>query len=245
MRDANSHILIPGFYDDVRAMTADEKQAIAQSPEVDAQLKQELALAWTESSGAMLPLAITQPALNIRGIEAGHVEEKAQNAISTMAKASIDFRLVPNQTPEHVHELVEKFITQQGFYIVRQAPDIETRRQHAKVIKVSWGPGYKAARTAMDDPAVRPVIQAMEQTLAAQTTAGQSRGNAVIKMPLLGGSVPMYLFTDVLKTPVVGLPIVNHDNNQHGANENLRLQNLWDGIEIFAGILAGAEKNWK
>jgi acetylornithine deacetylase/succinyl-diaminopimelate desuccinylase-like protein len=245
MRDVNSHILIPGFYDDVRAMTADEKQAIAQSPEVDAQLKQELALAWTESSGAVLPLAITQPALNIRGIEAGHVEEKAQNAISTMAKASIDFRLVPNQTPEHVHELVEKFITQQGFYIVRQAPDIETRRQHAKVIKVSWGPGYKAARTAMDDPAVRPVIQAMEQTLAAQATAGQSKGSAVIKMPLLGGSVPMYLFTDVLKTPVVGLPIANHDNNQHGANENLRLQNLWDGIEIFAGILAGAEKNWK
>jgi hypothetical protein len=48
-----------------------------------------------------------------------------------------------------------------------------------------------------------------------------------------------------LKTPVVGLPIVNHDNNQHGANENLRLQNLWDGIEVFAGILAAAEKNWK
>jgi acetylornithine deacetylase/succinyl-diaminopimelate desuccinylase-like protein len=180
-------------------------------------------------------MAITQPALNIRGIEAGHVEEKAQNAISTTAKASIDFRLVPNQTPERVHQLVEQFITQQGFYIVRQTPDIETRRQHAKVIKVSWGPGYKAARVAMDDPAVQPVVSAMEETLDSR----------VIKMPLLGGSVPMYLFTDVLKTPVVGLPIANHDNNQHGANENLRLQNLWDGIEVFAGILAEAEKNWK
>jgi len=59
------------------------------------------------------------------------------------------------------------------------------------------------------------------------------------------GHIPMYLFTDLLKTPVVGLPIVNHDNNQHGPNENLRLQNLWDGIEVFAGIMAGAEKNWK
>jgi hypothetical protein len=72
----------------------------------------------------------------------------------------------------------------------------------------------------MDDPAVRPVIQAMEQTLAAQATAGQSKGSAVIKMPLLGGSVPMYLFTDVLKTPVVGLPIVNHDNNQQDLCRN-------------------------
>ena len=78
-----------------------------------------------------------------------------------------------------------------------------------------------------------------------QTLGENSKGPPVIKLPLLGGSVPMYLFTDVLETPVVGLPIVNHDNNQHGANENLRLQNLWDGIEIFAGILAGAEKNWK
>ncbi len=235
MRDADSHILIPGFYDDVRALTAAEREAIAQSPAVDATMKQELGLAWTESKGAVLPMAITQPALNIRGIEAGHVQAKAQNAISPVAKASIDFRLVPNQTPERVHELVEKFITQQGFYIVRQEPDMETRRQHARVIKVAWGAGYKAARTSLDDPAVRPVVAAIEQTL----------GGPIVKMPLLGGSVPMYLFTDVLKTPVVGLPIVNHDNNQHGPNENLRLKNLWDGIEVFAGILAGTEKNWK
>src|SRR4051812_12406079 len=165
MRDANSHILIPGFYDDVRALTPAERQAIGQIPDVDAQLKQELGLAWTESGGASVPLAITQPALNIRGIEAGHVEEKAQNAISTMAKASIDFRLVPNETPERVHQLVEKFITQQGFHIVRQTPDLETCRQHPKVIKVSWGAGYKAARTSLDDPAVLPVIRSIEQTL--------------------------------------------------------------------------------
>jgi acetylornithine deacetylase/succinyl-diaminopimelate desuccinylase-like protein len=235
MRDASSHILIPGFYDDVRLLTPAEREAIAQIPDVDGQLKQELGLNWTESNGAPLPLAITQPSLNIRGIEAGHVEAKAQNAISPLAKASIDFRLVPNQTPEHVHELVERFITHQGFYIVHQEPDLETRRQHAKVIKVSWGAGYKAARVGLDDPAVLPIVRSIEQTLE----------GTVIKMPLLGGSVPMYLFNDVLKTPVIGLPIANHDNNQHGPNENLRLQNLWDGIEVFAGILSGAERNWK
>jgi acetylornithine deacetylase/succinyl-diaminopimelate desuccinylase-like protein len=62
---------------------------------------------------------------------------------------------------------------------------------------------------------------------------------------MLGGSVPMYLFTDVLKSPVVGVPIVNHDNNQHAANENLRLQNLWDGIEVFAAILTATEDDWR
>ena len=54
-------------------------------------------------------------------------------------------------------------------------------------------------------------------------------------LPSLGGSVPMYLFRHG-NTPVVGVPIVNHDNNQHAANENLRIQNLWDGIEIFAAL---------
>jgi acetylornithine deacetylase/succinyl-diaminopimelate desuccinylase-like protein len=235
MRDSDSRILIPGYYDDVRPLNPAERQALAQMPDVDAQLKQELALTSTESSGSPLPAAIAQPALNIRGIESGHVESKAQNAIPTIAKASIDFRLVPDQSPEKVRARVEQFITEQGFYIVHQEPDLETRRKHARVIKLTWGAGgYKAWRTPMDDAAVQPVIHAIEQTL----------GRPIIKMPMLGGSVPMYLFADLLKTPVLGLPIANHDDNQHAANENLRLQNLWDGIEIFAGVLSGTEANW-
>ena len=43
----------------------------------------------------------------------------------------------------------------------------------------------------------------------------------------------------MLKAPLVIFPIANHDDNQHAANENLRLQNLWDGIVGFAGIEAG------
>lgn len=236
MRDVNSHILIPGFYDDVRPLSAAERQALAEAPDVDAQLKQELGLAWTESSGQPLATAIAQPSLNIRGLEAGHVESKAQNAIATEAKASLDFRLVPDQKLEKVSALVEQFIQKQGFYIVRETPDLETRRAHPKIIKLTWGAGgYVAERTSIDDPAVRPIIASIEQTL----------GKPLLKMPMLGGSVPMYLFPNLLKTPVVGVPIANHDNNQHGANENLRLQNLWDGIEIFAGILSSAEGNWR
>jgi acetylornithine deacetylase/succinyl-diaminopimelate desuccinylase-like protein len=236
MRDASSHILIPGYYDDVRPLSAAERAALAQVPDVDAQLRQELAVAWTESNGQPLASAISQPSLNVRGLQAGHVESKAQNAIATEARASLDFRLVPNQTPEKVRALVEQFIQKQGFTIVHQSPDLETRRAHAKIIKLTWGAGgYPAERTSIDDPAVRPIIRSIEQTL----------GAPLIKMPMLGGSVPMYLFPDLLKTPVIGLPIANHDNNQHAGNENLRLQNLWDGIEIFAGILTGAEGNWK
>jgi len=55
---------------------------------------------------------------------------------------------------------------------------------------------------------------------------------------MMGGSVPIYLFADIFKVPVIGLPVVNHDNNQHAANENLRLRNLWDGIDTYAAMLA-------
>jgi acetylornithine deacetylase/succinyl-diaminopimelate desuccinylase-like protein len=61
---------------------------------------------------------------------------------------------------------------------------------------------------------------------------------------MLGGSVPIYLFTDTLKAPVIGVPMVNHDNNQHGINENLRLQNLWDGIEVYAALMAEMGEGW-
>jgi acetylornithine deacetylase/succinyl-diaminopimelate desuccinylase-like protein len=41
----------------------------------------------------------------------------------------------------------------------------------------------------------------------------------------------------VLHIPGIGVPIGNHDNNQHSFNENLRIQNLWDGIELMAALL--------
>ena len=61
-------------------------------------------------------------------------------------------------------------------------------------------------------------------------------------MPMMGGSAPLYDFADALQVPVIGLPIVNHDNSQHAANENLRLRNLWDGIDVYAALLA--ELRW-
>jgi acetylornithine deacetylase/succinyl-diaminopimelate desuccinylase-like protein len=63
-------------------------------------------------------------------------------------------------------------------------------------------------------------------------------------VPTLGGSLPTYLFAEVLRTPLIVLPIVNHDNNQHAADENLRLQNLFDGIELYAGVLALLGHRW-
>ena len=60
----------------------------------------------------------------------------------------------------------------------------------------------------------------------------------IIQLPTMGGSLPLYLIDEVVGAPILILPIANHDNNQHGKDENLRLQNLWDAIEIYAAVLS-------
>jgi acetylornithine deacetylase/succinyl-diaminopimelate desuccinylase-like protein len=66
-------------------------------------------------------------------------------------------------------------------------------------------------------------------------------GHDPVLLPTSGGSLPIHLFEEASKAPVIVFPIANHDNNQHAANENLRLQNLWDGIEVFAAFFSGLE----
>ena len=228
MRDTDAHILIDHFSDDVAPLTDAEHDALALVPFVDDDLKRELALGRTEG-GKPLNEQILAPALNVRGFVAGHVGEEASNTIVTEARASLDIRLVPAQTPQRVRELLEQHVAKQGFFIVHETPDLATRAAHPAVVKLVWGPGYPAARTPLDAPFSRRVANVLTQ----------ASGVAPIRLPSLGGSVPMYLFANGGRTPVVGVPIVNHDNNQHAANENLRIQNLWDGIEIFAALFSG------
>ena len=69
-------------------------------------------------------------------------------------------------------------------------------------------------------------------------------GDQVIVVPTSGGSLPLYHFSEVLNAPLVTVPMVNHDNNQHAANENLRLQNLFDGMQVYAALVAHLGRLW-
>ena len=63
----------------------------------------------------------------------------------------------------------------------------------------------------------------------------ERNGRTLVRLPTLGGSMPFATFSD--RMPTVGFSMVNHDNNQHSFDENLRIQNLWDGIELMAALL--------
>src|SRR5205085_12627066 len=100
------------------------------------------------------------------------------NTISTEARASIDFRLVPKQTPERIRALFESHARSKGYFIITERdPSTAERLAHAKVMRLDWEPGYPATRVPMDAPASRAVLQSVEAAL----------GSPVVAMPTLGG----------------------------------------------------------
>jgi acetylornithine deacetylase/succinyl-diaminopimelate desuccinylase-like protein len=228
MRNDDGRILIKNFYDDVAPITPAERRAIADIPAIDSAMRVEVQLGAPEAKNAALVERIMQPALNLRGIRGGGVGATASNTIPTEAIASIDFRLVPRQTPQHIKQLVEAHARAQGYFVMDHTPSAAERMAHAKILKVTWESGYPATRVSMDSPLSRAVIRATQDAL----------GTSIVALPTLGGSLPMHAFEDVLHTPLIVLPIVNHDNNQYSSNENLRMQNLFDGIDVYAGVLA-------
>ena len=87
---------------------------------MDEELRQNLALGWTEGQPTALAERITRPAINLLGFSVGQIGAKAKNAIPPQAKAVVGFRLVPDVTPEAVRTATERHIQAQGFHIVHE-----------------------------------------------------------------------------------------------------------------------------
>jgi acetylornithine deacetylase/succinyl-diaminopimelate desuccinylase-like protein len=107
-------------------------------------------------------------------------------------------------------------------------PTDEERLKYPKIAKVIIPSGsYNAQRTPLDLPIVQKIKKAVQATIS----------EPLVLQPTLGGSLPLFLFEKYLQSSTVTVPLANHDNNQHAENENLRLFNLWAGIESMASIM--------
>ncbi|GAB2569652.1 M20/M25/M40 family metallo-hydrolase [Spirosoma areae] len=227
MKDDNDQVVIKGFYDDVVPLTASEKQALAKMPNMEAALKQELGIAQPDGNGLPFAELLMRPTLNINGIQSANVGPLAGNVIPTKAEAVLDLRLVRGNDVARQTGRVRAHIQAQGYHIMDHEPTDAERQQYPKLIKITSGIGYNAQRTPMDLPIAQGVIAAVQSTSP----------DPIVLSPSSGGSLPLYLFERVLKTNVVSVPVVNYDNNQHAENENVKVQYLWEGIEIMAAIM--------
>jgi acetylornithine deacetylase/succinyl-diaminopimelate desuccinylase-like protein len=187
----------------------------------------ELGLASTEGAGRSLAELINEPSLNVDGLRSEDVGRNVRTVIPAEATATVDMRLVKAIDPRKQVERLIAHIKKQGYVVVTAEPDQTTRLNQPLIARVTTADGYRAVRTPMNLAVAQQIIQTVERAL----------GQKPVLAPTLGGSVPLYIFEEATHAPQIGVPIVNHDNNQHSSNENLRLQNLWDGIEIFAALM--------
>jgi len=228
MKDGSGRVTVAGWYDDVETLGDAERHAIAEAPQYDSELKTQLGLAEVEGEGKSLLELINSPSLNINGMSSGDVGALARNIIPTTATAVLDLRLVKGNDYQRQVERLRDHIRKQGFYIVEREPTPEERLKHPLIAKVIHrSGGYNAERTRMDLPISLAVVAAVQSTSA----------DRIVKLPTSGGSLPLSIITENLKTVTITVPIANYDNNQHAENENIRLQNLWEGIETYAALM--------
>jgi len=228
MEDANGHVLVPHFYDGIAPLTPLEQQAIAEAPRNEEKLRQEFGLGHTNGGGKPLLELLNEPTLNIDGFASARTGAKANNVVPSTATVDIDMRLVKGLDWKTQQQRVVDYVASQGYFITDSPPDKATLLAHPRVAFVKLDVvGYNAVRTPMDLPIAQEVIAAVES----------ARG-PVVKLPTMGGSVPLEVIDNALGTHTITVPIANYDNNQHSANENIRVQNLWDGIETMAALEA-------
>ncbi len=227
MKNEEGHVLIDGFYDTVVPLSEQEKQALARVPSWEDKLKEVHGFIQPEGGGRSLNEMIQLPSLNIRGMKSAWVGEQARTIVPSEATASIDIRLVKGCDPAYMKKTVIDFVKSMGYHVVDSDPDQKTRMKYPFIARINASKGYPAARTSMDLPISKAIIDAL---------TGYYETDPII-LPSLGGSLPLYIFTDILELPTVGVPIANFDNNQHQPNENIRIGQYWKGIETFAALM--------
>ena len=228
MKDEKGRVTIKGWYDDVVPLGEAERRALKDAPAYDEELKKELGINRPEGAGKSLLELINEPSLNVNGLTSAETGALSRNVIPTTAVAALDLRLVLGTDQRRQVERLVAHIRSQGFYVTDREPTDEERLSHPLVAKVRVAPGgYNAERTRMDLPVSRAVVAAVQRTSA----------QPIVLMPTLGGSLPLSLIRETLNAPTITVPIANYDNNQHAENENIRLQNLWDGIETYAALM--------
>ncbi len=229
MKDDDGRVTIDGWYSDVEPLGEVERRAIAEAPQYDEELKKQLGLKRVEGGGKTLMELINVPSLNVNGFGSGDIGALARNVIPTTATAVLDLRLVKGNDHQRQTQRLIDHIKKQGYYVIDREPTDAERLQYPMIARVAArAGGYNAERTRMDLPISVAVINAVQSTTP----------DKIVLMPTSGGSLPLSIISENLRTVTISVPIANYDNNQHAENENIRLQNLWDGIETFAALMS-------
>jgi len=214
LSDGQGRVTVDGWYDEVRDFTGAELKALEDEPLEEERLKRELGLKsfLNDMSGLELKKALTgAPTANVAGFYSGYIGEGHKTVLPSYASAKMDFRLVPDQDPDRLADLLRRHLAERGF------DDVELTIQ-------SENP---AARTPLD----AEIAQVARET--AEEVWGK-KPNVHVGSP---GSGPMHLFTSVLGLPTVAIGCNHPETNTHAPNENQRIDALVGGAKWIAAVL--------
>ncbi len=211
LKDENQRINIPGFYNDVVELTAEERAALAKAPFDVEDFKASIGLSDVEGENGYSSMERTsiRPTLDVNGIWGGYTGEGAKTVIASKAHAKISMRLVPNQDPDKITKLFEE-------HFKSIAPESVS-------VKVTPHHGGQPAVTPTDSPAYLAAAKAMEASFGKEPVP--FRG---------GGSIPIVsLFEQILNTKTVLMGFGLDSDAIHSPNEHYGLFNYFKGIETI------------
>ncbi|NVO20564.1 MAG: dipeptidase [Bacteroidetes bacterium] len=223
LHDENNRITIPGFYDDVEILSAEERADMARAPFNIKEYQQKIKIknSWGEAGYSVSERTSIRPTLDVNGIWGGYIGEGSKTVLPSKASAKISMRLVPNQDPDKTAELFAK-------HIESISPDTVS----VKVIAHHGGFPYVSP---VDSRAYNAASKAYETTFGKKPIPVRS-----------GGSIPIIsTFEKVLgiKSLLMGFGL--DTDLAHSPNENYHLECFNKGIETivwfyryFAGDLS-------
>ncbi|MFB0946385.1 MAG: acetylornithine deacetylase/succinyl-diaminopimelate desuccinylase-like protein [Spirosomataceae bacterium] len=227
MKDNDGRVLIDSYYDGIEISEAD-KAYFDKIPEDMGELNERLGIAKSEAVANGYQATMQYPSLNIRGMGAGWIGKGVRTLIPATATAEIDLRLVPETDGDRMIELVRQHLTKQGAYLVDAPPTDEERAKYPTIVYFKGKTGSKPFRTEINSEIGDWLGYAMDRA------TGE---NNYVKVRATGGSQPMASFIETLDVPAVSIRIPNPDNNIHAPNENIRIGNFLEGIQMCLGIL--------
>lgn len=215
LKDENERILLPNFYEDILPPTEREIELLSEGPDLMAyfQGKYDLDgfLQGIDDPVELAVQAVYQPTCTICGLTSGYQGEGSKTVLPAEARAKVDFRLVPNQTPEKVLSQLRTHLDAEGF------SDVE-------IINLGGNP---AAKTDPDHPAVKMAVEAAKDVYEKPTRI----------VPMVGGSGPNFIFQNYLDVPIITSGAGDAETRAHAPNESISLDLYVKGAKHFARIL--------
>ena len=220
LKDEDERILVPGFYDKVQDMTVVEREAYSKLPFDPEEFRASVGVPGlaTEKGYSALEGRTARPTLEVNGLLCGYTGEGAKTVLPSKAMAKVSCRLVPDQNPEEISQLLED-------YIVKICPPT----MECKVTQMHGGHPWL---TPPDHPALEAAATAVREVFGCEPVRLRE-----------GGSIPIVVdFQNILNLPGVLLGFGLNDENLHAPNEHFRVENFYKGIQSSAALMKALAK---